>query len=144
MWKRYVIVAFPFSSACCTSFLRCPSRASVSWAIVCRAWELSYCAKNVLAWICTVKLSKFDRSGSWAASAPKSTWGRTGTVGGMSCPSTMAISSASTSGPHPCSSYYWEDITSLLLILIFTLIQNNTHTNLICFTYFLHSKKFHA
>ena len=107
-------------------------------------WELSCGAKNVLAWMLTVKLSRFDRSGNWAASAPKSTCGRAGMAGGMSFPSTRAVSSASISVSHPPSYCYWEDITNLLLILIFTLIQKSTNTNLFCFTKVFYTQKIYT
>ncbi len=139
-----MMVAFPFSSACCTSVLRCPIRASVFYAIACMTWELSYGAKNVLAWMFTVKLSKFDRSGNWAASAPKSTCGRAGRAGGMRDPSTRATSEGSISASHPPSCCYWDDITNLLLILMFTLIQKITNTYLILFHLFFTHKKLYT
>ena len=95
--KRSVMVAVPYSKACLISLRRCPSLASVSWARAVIYWELAGGGTKVFAWMFTVRLSRFDRSGSWSASALKSTGVRAGAVGGSNSPSTKAILSADTS-----------------------------------------------
>jgi hypothetical protein len=129
MWKRSEMVTWPCSKACFTSERRCPIRASVSIATACRTCEVSGCDRNVFAWILTVRLSKFDKFGSWAAKALKSTGGRIGTMGGRSYPSATAGSSTSISFPQPTASCYWEVSRRLLRTLMFTGKQNSTHTN---------------
>jgi hypothetical protein len=76
--------SFPFSKDSCNSILRCPSRALVSTARAWSCWVFSGVDVKWLAYMLTVKLSRVDKSGNYAANARKSTGTRAGISGGMS------------------------------------------------------------
>ena len=137
------MVAFPYSRVCCSADLRCPSWVCVSWASAWIWFWFSGGVRNVFAWMLTVRLSRFERSGSWAAKALRSICGMAGIAGGTSYTCYILGSFASISTPQSIPYLYWEPTSNLLRILIVTRIQKNCkHQNLFVSPRFLHFKKF--
>jgi hypothetical protein len=108
-------------------------RASVSWARAWTWWSLFGGGRYVLetAWIFTVRLSIFVRSGSYAASALRSVSGRAGTAGGSN--STSGVIRATwlslISLSKSISSRCCELAISLLLIyIVLQVIKKVQHT----------------
>jgi len=120
------MVALPFSNVFWRSYLISPMLASVFWARAAIWWVLSG-LKKLFAWTLTVRLSRQDRSGSWAANALRSTGGITGAAGGRSYPSISLRSSASTySLIYISSRYYVLRINLLLIYIVLHLCQKIT------------------
>ena len=139
------MVALPYCKVCCNSLLRCPSCVWVSWARAWIWWEESTGWWKLFAWILTVRLSRLVRSGSCAAIARRSIWGRAGTAGGTNCPSYTTELSTDTSAPQSISSLYCVSISSLLRILICTIKQKISNTKIYFVSPIFYTvKKFHA
>ena len=112
------MVALPYYNVCYNSFLKCPNWAWVSFARAVICCVLSVYGRNVLlwVWIFTVKWSSYDMSGSYAASALRSTCWRAGAVGGAKvCSAIRAMSSHSIWSPTSISSCCDVVNSSLLL-----------------------------
>ena len=121
------MVAFPYSRTPLSSCLSRPILVSVSMARAWIYWVWSWGGGvKLFAYMLTVRLPMFDRSGNCSARALRSTGVKVGTTGGISCPSAIVMSSlASISAPHCISSCCYVVSSNLLLIRIGIVLQVN-------------------